>query len=57
MYAKKAFSPIPGARATGRFAAAPISIVAKAADTIVARIASSRGMPATDRSTGLTTAM
>jgi len=50
-------SPIPGASAIGRFAAAPIRIVANAADTIVARMASSRGMPAAARNTGFTTAM
>ena len=36
MYARKAFSPIPGARANGRFANIPITKVAMAEERAVA---------------------
>ena len=56
-YVKYAFSPMPGAIATGYRAIAPIRMLAKPADRHVAVITAPTGMPASARIDGLTKMM
>ena len=54
---KKAFKPIPGARAKGKFAHSPMTIHPMNAAIAVANKASSNGIPANESIAGFTTKM
>ena len=57
MNAKKAFRPIPGASANGKFAQNAMAIHPMNAATAVANRASSNGMPVADSIDGFTSRM
>ena len=57
MYARKALSPIPGARANGRFATSPITRVAIAEERAVAVNTEPASIPEALRIPGLTARM
>ena len=57
MYARKALSPIPGARANGRFATSPITRVAIAEERAVAVKTAPASIPEALRIPGLTARM